>query len=535
MKNNFLKIFASLALVVTMTACADWEAANDDPGRPDIKELGPEGLMLLFPEMTDLMHNWQENRSQMIEQMVLNQYGGYMVTTNRWGGLNFGPFNPNVGWQDDTWDETMSRFYINYDQVAKSSIDYLLAWANVVRAAVMLRVVDTYGPIPYSKTDLDATPWVYDSVQDVYHGMIADLDAAIPVLQQFVENMGGATPKVAAYDKIYGGNFEKWIKLANSLKMRMAVRIAMVDTDYAKGVMAGAIAGGMIMSNADNAKYATTDNPYRKAAFEWSDLGSNASLTTYLNGWNDPRRSVYVTSAGGYLGIRPGIDYDGTGKSMYGELGLYAKPNFASNSDMLIFCAAESYFLLAEAAVRGWVAGDAKALYEQGVQTSMDQHGVNIGNYLSSTMSSAGASYTDTYNPENSFEDLITAAGGTALTVAWGGQTTDEMKIEAIITQKWLANYPLGGEAWAEFRRTGYPRLLPAKDNLSSASTGGVVSNPTTDLITTNIVRMVRRIPYPTSERNNNSGNMQSSVDNLLKGKDEFATELWWAKGNQPQ
>jgi hypothetical protein len=335
---------------------------------------------------------------------------------------------------------------------------------------------------------------------------------------------------MAEFDIVYNGDFSKWVKFANSLKLRMAVRIALVDTDYAIGVINSAIAGGAIESNQDNAFLPTIDNPYRKAAFDWSDLAVNATLTAYMNGWADPRRPVYMTTTADntYRGVRMGIN--NINKGTYGGA-LYSKPNFSSNSPLLVFCAAETHFLKAEAALRGWIGGGAstaQAFYEQGIQASMEQHGVALGNYL--TMTTNPASYTDPTT--NATFNVASAANGGNVTVAWNSATTDARRLEAIITQKWLANYPLGFETWCDFRRTGYPRIMPAVNNLSSASSGGTVSNPAGINPTTNAgaIRLVRRLPYPVSEYNGNPANVQHAVDNLLGGPDELSTNLWWAR-----
>jgi len=522
---------AGLLLPAMLAACTSrFDDVNDHPTRPGLNDISPWEIAVVIPEMTALLHSSQENDSQMFEQMVGNQYGGYMVTTNRFNGTNFGTLNPQQDWHDDTFATFFTKFYSNYAVIKAVTKEqgYMWAWVNVIRAGAMLKVVDTYGPIPYSKIDPDQDYTEYDSEKDVYHAMIDQLTESIEVLSTFAA--ANPNPIVGPYDIMYGGNFAKWVKYANSLKLRMAVRIALVDTEYAKKVMADAIAGGCILDNADNAQIATNDNPYYKAAFSWGDLGLNATLSTYLLGLNDPRANVYLTQP---VGIRPGIDYLGGDKSIYSDPNNYAKPNVTQQSPMLVFCAAETYFLMAEAALRGWITGDARALYEQGIRTSMAHRGVALGNYLNETMTAAEATYEDAPRPANNFADLVTAAGGVPVTVDWDQMTGDEMKIEGIITQKWLANFTLGFESWSEFRRTGYPRMMPARDNLSSAGTGGAVKNPTTDLIGANAVRLVRRLPYPLSEYNLNRANVDAAVANLLGGPDQLGTELWWAKGKQ--
>jgi len=532
---NLIQDKNCLVLCLCLFSCTalfeDYNTHPTDPCPEDMTTAERTGI--LFPGMLFLMHNSQENDNQMMEQMVGNQYGGYMATTNKWDNMNFGTFNPVADYVEQPFVRTFNRFYANYLQVRKitGGKGYIYAWANIVRVAVMLRVADTYGPIPYSKTGDELMSVEYDSVQDIYRQMIQDVNNSIVVLSDFVKETGDRVHPMAEFDPVYGGDFTKWVKYANSLKLRMAVRIALVDTDFAIAAMIGAINGGVIDSNDDNAFLPTTDNPYRKSAFDWHDLAVNATLSAYMTGWNDPRQPVYMTMTtdGTYRGVRMGIE--NINKEIYGGK-QYSKPNFKVNSPLLVYCAAETYFLRAEAALKGWLPGDAGDLYEQGIRTSMEQHEVAIGNYLSVTTNPER--YADPNDESLSF-DVSDASAGGDVTVAWSRAATDAAKLEAIITQKWIANYPLGFEAWCDFRRTNYPRIMPAATNLSSASTGGIVNNPT-PMIDPNsplpfiAIRMARRLPYPVSEYERNPVHVRNAVNKWLHGRDEFATDIWWAK-----
>ena len=517
---NLSLVFRYLCLLVMLSSCIDnFEAYNTHPTDPSPDNMIiAERVGILFPGMLSPMHFSQENDNQMIEQMVGNQYGGYMTTTNKWNNKNFGTFNPTADWVEQPFVRTFHRFYANYLQVRKiaEGKGYIYAWANIIRVAVMLRVTDTYGPIPYSKMGSGNISVQYDRVELIYDHMINDLNNSIATLTDFIKDTEGRANPMAEFDLVYKGDFSKWIKFANSLKLRMAVRIGLVDTDFAVEMMNAAIEGGVIVSNVDNAFLPTTNNPYHKSAFDWQDLAVNATLSAFMNGWNDPRLPVYmtITSDGTYRGVRMGIE--NIDKEIYGGT-MYSKPDFKVNSPLLVYCAAETYFLMAEAALREWIPGDAEDLYEQGIRTSMEQHGVAIGDYL--TVTENPAYYTDPNNA-SLWYDLSDSSAGGDVTVAWSNAVTDSRKLEAIITQKWIANYPLGFEAWCDFRRTNYPRMMPAASNLSPGSIGGAV----------NSTRMARRLPYPVSEYNVNPVHVRSAVRELLGGPDEFSTDLWWAK-----
>ena len=171
--------------------------------------------------------------------------------------------------------------------------------------------------------------------------------------------------------------------------------------------------------------------------------------------------------------------------------------------------AAEVWLLRAEGALLNWqMKGTAKDLYEQGIRTSLSQHGLDAqaDAYLASTHQPAA--YDGVYRSPS-------AAAPSDITVAWDDAATTEKKLERIITQKWIAMYPLGQEAWSEFRRTGYPKLFPVVDNLSNGAVNTEIQ--------------VRRLPFPESEYTGNKAEVEKAVK-LLGGADTGGTRLWWDK-----
>lgn len=518
-KTTLTTLLTTVITLTTPTCTGGFKNLNLHPTNPTEDNLTEsERLGNLFTPLIATMHYAQENRSQMIDQMIGNQYGGYMVTTENWEGTNFGTFNPPGNWVDYPFKTIMVDFNSNFIKIKRvtNSQGYIYGWATILRVATMLRVTDTYGPIPYSQigtTDTDAIE--YDSVQDLYHTMIADLDNSIAALRSYLADVGQGSP-MAEYDVVYHGNFSQWIRLANSLKLRMAVRIALADTDYAKKVMEETISGTLIDRNADNALIPTQDNPYCKASHSWKDLAASATLSAYMNGYDDPRRPFYMTKTffgATYRGVRMGVK---TVKNMHSNSMYFSKPAFTSTSPLPVFCAAETAFLKAEAALRGWIPGgetQAKTWYETGIKLSMEQHGAEIDDYLEGT--SSPESYIDILTGQ-------TVSVSTPITVSWADAgTTVNTRLEKIITQKWLANYPLGFESWCDHRRTGYPQFFPAARNLSSSGYIGTITNTPT--------RMVRRLPFPESQYQGNGENVLKAI-RMLGGDDAAHTDLWWAR-----
>lgn len=516
MKNTACVVAAIFSTAMFTSCTGNFEDLNTHPtdlypgGMTPTEEVGS-----LFPAMINMLNPNHENKHQYIEQMVGGQYGGYFTTTNNWQGTNFGTYNPAVNWVDEPFKSMFIEFYPNYITVknATQSSGYIYAWANIIRVGVMLRVADTYGPIPYSKMGGGEFAVAYDNVQDLYHNMITDLTNSVNTLSAFLQESAGASLPIAEYDIIYNGDFSKWIRYANSLKLRMAVRIAGVDTEYAKQIMKEAIDGGVIEQNSDNAYIPSSDNPLYKSAYDWGDVRINASISTYMNGYKDPRIGKYMTSTsyGTYNGVRMGIA--NIDKGVYGT-DRFSKPLLDQHSPLPVYYAAETYFLKAEAALKGWIEGgdvQAKSYYEQGIRTSMEQYGVALGDYLVST------------DVPSKYEDPTGGAGSVTIqnapTVSWDGAGD---KLAKIITQKWIAIFPMGYEAWCDFRRTGYPQLITANNNLSSDSYMGSIDDS----------RMVRRLPYPSTEISSNSVNVQEAIATMLGGVDKGSTDLWWAKKN---
>lgn len=223
-------------------------------------------------------------------------------------------------------------------------------------------------------------------------------------------------------------------------------------------------------------------------------------MESFLKGYKDPRISSYfnpVTIGGttGYFGIRNGIQI--SNKALYTP---FSTIKLEENSPLTWLTAAETYFARAEGALRGWnMGGTAKDLYETGVRTSFQQAGVSgADNYLNDSSSTAAA-YRDPVSSSNNVNTGSTLLS--TITVKWNETDSFEKKLERIITQKWIAVFPNGQEAWSEFRRTGYPKIFPVVVNYS----GGTIDTS----------KQIRRMPFPNSEYRDNPQGVASGVTAL--------------------
>lgn len=488
------------------TGCtSNFEEYNTDPYAPT--ESNPN---ILLPTMVGALMYVQQNDSQMVDQMV-GTLGGYFTLSNRWGGMNFDTFNPSDDWNQQTYNLIFQDIYPNLFEIANYTQESGHWWAiaSIIRAAAMIRVTDTYGPIPYSQVK-DGEMYVpYDSHEDVYTNIFNDLQNAAKTLSDYATQYPSSRP--FTNDAIYGGDYAAWARLANSLSLRIAMRTG--NEERVKTAIANSV--GLIMDNSQSALVnpGVQGNPYLIAR-GWGELHSNSSIVDYMNGYNDPRRAVYFTKCTyqgyteQYVGMRAGEAQFTTT-----EVAGYSMPNVESSTLLPYFVAAETQFLLAEAALKGWTTGNPKDYYEAGIRLSMEQNNVS-GDAVTSYINDSSSTPADhTGDPRGGTYNYDRA---TTVKIAWDAESTDEKHLEQIITQKWIANYPMGIEAWAEYRRTGYPELAPSIDNLS---TDGVDTR-----------RGARRLVYPISERDYNTTNYKNAVANFLDGQDTQAKDLFWAK-----
>jgi len=493
-----------------LTSCIDYDEINTPKYLPQELSVGA-----YFDQMQNYVYSAQNNAYQMHENLIGDVYGRYMSITNTWFN-SYATFNASDAWLNQTpFKDVLSNFYPAWIEVRNktNSEGVIFAWAQLLRVAAMQRVTDIYGPIPYSKITGSNITVAYDSQEEVYNHLFEDLDFAIDELVNYVYAFPAEKP-MANYDKVYGGDFSKWIKFANSLKLRMAVRIVYANPTLAKQKAEEAVSHpfGVIMSNDDNAAIGYEPNPIKIMWDDYTDTRVCADILSYMNGYNDPRRSAYFTkqARGGtsdWYGLRSGINI--TSKE---AVLTYATPAIFATDKLMWLHAAEVAFLKAEGAMRGWnMRGTAEDLYNEGIQLSFAQYAVSgVATYIANT-TSVPAACSD---PDR------TAAAVSVITIKWDGSASDEVKLERLITQKWIAMWPLGQEAWSDFRRTGYPRFFP------------VLVNRNTDATLTS--KLAARIPYPPDEKITNAANYNSALT-LLGGGDLYGTKVWWdKKTNKP-
>lgn len=529
MKHNnktIAKIAGALFAGVMLTASCTggFDNLNQNPEEANAEEMSHDNLNTggYFSQMLRgvfVVGKDMGGEYQLTQALEGDIYAQYFAPTMKWGNEDRNDqYNLYPAWTRAPFNDAYERIMQPWYEIKKVTTDNsaTYAMATVVKVLAMQRVTDMYGPIPYSQfgTGIHVA---YDSQEQVYHEMFDELSAAIDVLTRFVTS--GNSTNLATYDYVYSGNVQKWVKLANTLRLRMAMRVSYVDESLARTQAQAALdnsIGLMTTSDDDAAVHQSATftfiHPLYEIATSWDDEHMSATMECYLNGYHDPRVAAYYQPVSGdndyngqYKGIRNGKS--SIQKSQYQN--NTSRMNFQSGSDMHWMYAAEAWFLRAEAKLRFDI-GDLPAwqCYENGVTQSFASAGVSIGSYLSSHDLPLAA-YEDPRNGRTTdVQSMLTQ-----VSPAWDSNASDDENLQRIWTQKYLALYPDGEEAWAEMRRTGYPGVITIESNRSNGEV------PEGELIS--------RLKFPETEYTNNTANTNAAVK-LLDGADRAGTRLWW-------
>ncbi|UOB16802.1 RagB/SusD family nutrient uptake outer membrane protein [Abyssalbus ytuae] len=452
---------------------------------------------------------------QLQQGLIGDVYSGYMTPPTPFAGnVNNMTYSLVDGWNEFPWTDAYNfvmPFVLNIKNAVAISGDEsgikFVHLANIIRVQAMHRVSDIYGPIRYTKFDDFSTTGEYDPQETAYNAFFEELGAAINGLKEF-ESDAQFVPFDMSSLK---GDIALWRKYANSLRLRLAMRIVKVNPALAQEQAELALLSDAgFLESTDMIISTGFVNPISVISDSWGDIRMSAEMESILKGFNDGRMEKFFKPsedpalAGEYKGIRMGIEIEAKGQYLgHSELG-----SVIEGEKIQWMAAAEVWFLRAEAALRGWNgAGNAQANYEEGVRASFSQYEVSgVDAYLSDSTSTPN-DFVDALNADNDY------AYPSEVKIAYNPLGTNEEQLEQIITQKWIAMFPDGQEAWSEFRRTGYPRVFPVVINNS----GGTIDTEV----------QIRRINFVMPEKNTNSENVAEAVG-FLDGPDTGGTRLWW-------
>lgn len=518
------------ALSLLMLPSCNYEEINTNPYEmtEEMAIMDGVGVGALITTMERFVFpvGTQADRTDMINQyqtaylLSADGWSGYIAEANTWGeGMNNLSYYLMDDWVSSTYRNSYTELLSPWKKIKESCEETgnmaPYALAQILKISGWHKTLESFGPIPYTHAGEMALVIPFDSEQDVYNAMFADLQDAIAELMPLVEQGGTVVPE---FDAVYAGDARKWVKYANSLMLRLAMRLREVDETTSKQWVGTALNHPVgVMTAADDAAQMSTGAGYvfvnniAYCAQNYGEARACTSMYAYLNGYQDPRLAAYMMTSEsdealtGYDGkkyapVPPGAPESHT-EEKYGD---YSLPNMTSSTPTYWMKASEVYFLRAEAALYWSEFGDAASLYQQGIEMSFQENGVsaNINGYLSSDN-----------RPQAVSIGGYSAGAPTTATPAFEG--SQEQKLEKIMIQKWIAMYPNGQEAWTEWRRTGYPKLNP----IDGGSTSPDV--PTN----TGILRMV--YPLSFSQSSEDAANLQTAIS-MLGGRDIPTARLWW-------
>ncbi|MDO5106196.1 RagB/SusD family nutrient uptake outer membrane protein [Capnocytophaga sp.] len=536
-KTIYIKLVIALALLTNIGCTESFDDYNRDPYalNDDFKKADWLYLKAFFPQMQQSIYynnskgNWE---FQIAQNLNADLFSGYLTPPTPFNSdRNNINYHMMEGWNEfafGMYNNNIMKPWLNVKAQTLDKGEFLDVYgvALILKVAGMHKSTDLYGPIPYSKYGQGGTTTPYDSQEAIYKQFFTELDEAFTYLDGHLKGANSSINRLGSDDLIYGGDYKKWLKWANSLRLRLAIRISKVNPVLAQQEAEKAVQNeyGVFEINGHNSVVPTTNmgHPLIVIANDYTDSRMSADMESILTGLNDPRLHEYFSVAtdsdasikGKYKGIRQGINMVSKNLRVnYSTLGARYDMSKRNSTPVILMTAAEVYFLRAEGALRGWAMGDTpENLYKAGIEISMGQWDVTGANTYIADATSKPADYTDPKNTQ------YNAPAASKITVKWDNAASNEVKLEKIITQKWIAMFPDGAEAWAEFRRTGYPKLFPIVENYSAGE------------IDSNI--MIRRLRFPQNERNGSNKEEVTKAVQFLKGADSPGTRLWWDTGS---
>ena len=513
-------LLCSIVLVVSCTK----EFDDINTNKNALSKLETSQLPFLFSKAQSTATNNGWNY-QIAQNLFHDQYCQYFANTTTYFPSD--RLVIRMDWIRAAWNpiysDVVPQLQTLLAQYDPASAEYAIA--QVMWVYTFHRITDTWGAVPYFNAGKSDKSIPYDAQDKIYDDMLKRLAAAITVLN----GKTSETP-YGSFDLIYSGNVSKWIKFANTLRLRLAVRMSKADPARAKTEGEAAAAGGLLATSpADDALIFRTqkgDDFNGLTVMDWNEFRMSAAMESVLKGYADPRIGVYFSpaSTGGYHGLRNGLSSadmavtlnKADNNSNKGPRWDKSKPG-TMETPSNVMATAEAWFLRAEGVLLGWNmgAGTAESFYNQGITESMKQWGI--------TDAAAITAYVNSPNTPVAPGDAQNSPALSTAPIKYRVAGTLAERQEQITIQKWLALFPEGVEAWADIRRSRAFKLYPVKqsDN-TDLPTEANINLPTNNWI--------RRIPFLADEKVTNSAAVDAAVPLLGEGGDKITTKLWWDK-----
>jgi len=458
------RIIVILFAVVSLTGCKKFLDINENPNLPT------EGsIPLLLPAVQAAIGHALGNPLQ-IHGSVWAQYWTQNPTSSQYRSID--QYNVTTSDFDRPWRMIYSDAMQDIEEMltlseGREEFQQHRAIAYIMKAYAFQLATDAFGDIPLTEAnDPDNTNPVYDPQQRVYDSIFVLIDIGIGLIDV------DAVARPTNDDLIFQGDMEQWLRFANTLKLRAYLRLSEVDPGKAAAGIA-ALNDAQFLEDDAQIEYTSiggNQNPLFSEILgldRVQNLVASETVAKFMTDNRDPRADVFfdryvAADMDSIIGIPQGSYRTNTRVVSFpsAAVGADARNDQSANAPVKFISAAESYFLQAEAVVRGWLDADMTAmeLYREGIRASFASYDVpGVDQYIS-----------------------------TSPAAAWPAGT--EAQIRAIIIQKWLAmTGNQGFEAWTEWRRTGYPEFLTVSEATALGDD-----------------RMPARILYPSSELTRN-------------------------------
>ena len=409
---------------------------------------------------------------------------------------------------------------------------------------------DLSGPYTYLEDKLNSEePVEYNDLKTIYYGVKENLDTIVECLkyyeanrpQEYKREMQKVMTRYCTTSRaMFTGDWsmDSYIRLANSLKLRMAMHMVKVEPETAKQWAEEAVASGVIETvDQQHALYPMVSgftHPYVEICNSWSDLRLCASFESLLMSLKHPytkyvfanNSQPIINEATGtelpahskIVGLRAGrLMPDGQNYPL-NPLAAFSSINSGAmaNAPLYLVKLAEVNFLRAEGALRGWnMGGDAEYFYNEGIKYAyLDEPMMGASEYNAALADYMALEQAVEYTQVEVSGDGEDWPSVTKIGVKWNNGDDQETKLEKIITQKYIALFPLSTEAWTEMRRTGYPKVFPV---LNTDDGDGSIDQGD----------MIRRIPWNASDPIVQQL-IEASGLVTLGGPDLQSTRLWW-------
>jgi len=493
--------------------------------------------------------------------MVIQNEGAMTSTIGNYSGMSvMGDNRPfQSGDSPGIWNTTYGNYGRNLSDIinigqkrdsenGNNANTNKIAIARILKVYAFARCTDVYGNIPYFEANLPIEQVVYqpkyDNQKDIYIDFFKELKEAVAQLDPNEESFGDA-------DILYKGDVTKWAKLANSLRLRLALRVRYADPEMARANISDLSEADLIINPSDDAVSYTNsqftdwgshfhlDLVERKQIVEKRTIGKTMLDIMIGNGDAhnpaDPRTKVYADTA---IATFQSFGYRGRpllGMAPVQQQNPYSTATVSKWSDLMfveriirpLYRSPETYFNLAEAALTGLkgTSDNAQAYYKKGIELAMANAKefydlsapqlpkvINLFHYNDPL---SDERITEMVASKEITQSEIDDFLANNPTVTLSG--TDEQKLEQIINQKLLAIFPNDIEGWCDYRRTGYPRILIGDD---------------VDILQGQIPR---RFSWPTIEQTLNIAQYNSALEAIGgEGKDNWLTKVWWDANPNP-